>query len=692
MVDHHTDMLIPIRCEHVSRDDAVAADVSLRGTLALDSVLLGDSWMHVVGQYTIPCFHRSLMLMATCDQVSTVKNTFAFIISKTLPQKCMMRKFSIVCMKKLEKEPHLEEKIRQLVLCSLLGNYRHCTASSRPRIRARRMLIELLHYKNKTPAKVAWFRSMFRKCGHLVGFVLRDYLVSAVEDIPSLLEHMRHLFDWDQFRASVLHTMDRVRSYFNFSAMLDHSPFLYSLDSEPDLTALQRDLNLIVGPAHDRLLAVCYKRYNQSVISTLCSLRKKVPLIAPAVPPLNPLSTVAPESDEWNPFAQSDSDSDSEDDADLDSDSEDAPPAKRRRENSESHREDEDKDETEDLTQFVTPQQCSVLNMAVQRLISSRANVMMRLVSFFVFFGVSERVVAHVREVVHQLQEGVLTLEDQKHAMRELACRDRHAYNLLHVASALLKERQRCCVLRQLPVHYFENQLEAVQERYGMQIGGDKVLDSSLLFRFCGVCDRVYSLVRDFHSVYKNDYTWGLRDAVTDYTTMEVYCEDSKSNHRGRCGEKPLCAVPLLGQLLFFKGKTILLCPQKSCGMPMILDVNLCAFTERGPACKDCTLKLQKTQLYTAPPVSRCVYCASQSSKPQNTFMYPHATALCRKHNLKGMTEFIRSKRPKTREETVKLIVAFTHHKRKERYEARLPQMKRDLARRKMASRSNIRR
>jgi hypothetical protein len=660
----------------VSRDDSISPHTSFRATVALDSILMKDDWHHIISYQTIPCFDRSLMLMATCDQVATVKNTFAFIMSKTLPQKCMMRKFSIVCMKKLEKDAHLEEKIRQLLLCSLLGNYLHCTPSSRPCAAARRVLIEALHYKRKTTPKMVWFRSLFRQCGHLIGFALRDYLIYAVEDNPSLHDHMKQLFDWDQFRSSVIHTMDRVRSYFDFSVRVNRSPFAESLEntSPASQKALHADLRTIVEPAHDRLLAVCYKRYNHSVISALSSLRKKIPLF-----PLSSSSSSS-SSDDMRIEKHTDSDSENEDE-------DDNPKAQ-----ADDEEEAEDDEEDEDLSQYVSKQQYSVLNEVVQRLISVRVNVMARMVSFFVFLGVSEQMVGYVREVVHLLQDGSLTTRGQERLMEQLASRDRHAYNLLHVASALLHERQRCCVLRQLPIHYFQNQLEAVQERFGMKVNGGKVLDTPLLFRFCQVCDRVYSLVRDFHSVYKNDYTWGLRDAVTDYSTMQVYCEDSKSNHRGKCGEKPLCAVPLLGQLLYFKGKTILLCPQKACGLPMILDMNLCAFTDRGPACKDCTLKLSKASVHAIPPVSRCVYCASQPSKPHNTFLYPHGTSLCRKHNLKGMTAFIRKRKPKTRDETVKLIVAYTLHRRRERYEAKLPQMKRDLARRKMASRANVRR
>jgi hypothetical protein len=667
-------------CEQVATCSTIDPHVSLRAAMVWDACCPSDPaysaamWMSTTTYQTIRCLHRRMLQVATCDQISTVKSKIAYVLSKLIPQRCMTRKFGAVCLARFRKSPSLGIKVQHLVLCSLLGNYLHCDAASRPRFETRRALMQLLALDAST-SMAPWFVTILLKASHLVEFALRDYLVFAIEDNPSLLEHVKLLFQWDAFREIVVDTMNRIRSYFVQSGNLAHDPFRDSI--HPDcMHAFIDDINYIATPAHDQLLAVCYKRMNGAVVSTLGSLRKEVRL---ALPPGvdDPIDADEDEDDDVlrkSALNSSDDETEGEEDA------------------------DEDEGATtkhSSVKPYITPVQYEKLKRVLLSLAQFKTDILYKCVSFFPFFGVSEASLPQLRGIIHVLQEGSCTKREKLRLMVLMKRADRHGYNLLHIAAELLRDIRNIYYMRLLPIHYFRYQLEAIQQRYGLKAG--VVLEDPLYFRFCKVCDKVYSLTRDFHSVYKNDYSFGYRDAEVDYNTLDIYCRRDKSNERGRCKDQPLAMIPLLGHMLHFNGKCYILCPQPFCGLPMVVNPMESLYTERGPACVECTAKIRLQRpdsktLGLPAHDARCVYCLGPPSKPVNSFLYPFGLVLCKKHNIRGMAAYIRKKKPQSKEEATACIVHYTTQRRAEKREAKLPMMKKMLARRKQAARANIRR
>jgi len=507
---------------------------------------------------------------------------------------------------------------------------------------------------------------------------MRDYLIYAIEDNPSMLEHMQQLFDWKAFRDIVNDTMTRVRNYINFSCLLPAAPFLNAMavDSPRESAQLMyADLNSIVNPAHDRFLSVCYKRMNGSVVSMLASMRKKIPMIKP------PVVLVETDSD-------SESESDTEEDVvDKVMDKLVEPVIDKK---------DKEKYAVEDFKSFISESQYNVLKHIMLRLSIFKSEMLFRSISFFPFFGVPESTLMMLREIVCMLQEGSISAKHKLVKMREIQAVDRHAYNLLHIASGIVREISSFTYLRVLPYHYWKYQIEAIQERYGLDTSeGKNILDSTVYMYFCKVCDKVYSLIRDFKSVYRNEYTFGYRDADVDFDTMDIYCKRDKCNHRGKCGETPLSKIPILGHLFYNDGKTVMLCPQKRCGLLMVLDPEQSAYNERGPACSECTgkLRIRSVRAFVAPThEQRCVKCVVPLPRPQNVFLYPHGVVLCRHHNMRGIAQCVKQKKPKTSEETHAVIVKFIADRKAERHTASLPMLAKNLARAKQSARANVRR
>jgi hypothetical protein len=309
-----------------------------------------------------------------------------------------------------------------------------------------------------------------------------------------------------------------------------------------------------------------------------------------------------------------------------------------------------------------------------------------------VFFGVAESTVAVLRQFVRELQEGGLTTDQQEKGLRALALHDQHALNLLYVAADILRDIQEFTYIRILPVHHFENQIAAIQTRYGLPADATKILESPLYLRFCKVCNKIYSLFRDHRSTFKNEYLWGYRNAVVDYQTLEIYCKRHKENQRGKCGEEPLSKIPLLGHLLYFNGRCMMLCPQRGCGLPMVLDFKYTFFNHLGPACSECTKKLRQPQATSITHDARCLKCWQPTQKPGRTHLYPHGVVLCKRHHLTGLARFIDDKEPVDKATTEKLIIAYLQQRKIDKLEARQPQLKRELMHRKMTARANVRR
>jgi hypothetical protein len=130
------------------------------------------------------------------------------------------------------------------------------------------------------------------------------------------------------------------------------------------------------------------------------------------------------------------------------------------------------------------------------------------------------------------------------------------------------------------------------------------------------------------------------------------------------------------------------------CGLPMVLNPVKSFYNIRGPACSECTAKFTETKRTLVIPKhdEKCIKCVNKLSRPCNTFLYPFGVILCKKHNVHGLSEHVAEHKPSTRQETQTLIVDFIAQRKRDRFEAKKPQFKRDLAMSKQRARLNVRR
>jgi hypothetical protein len=273
-------------------------------------------------------------------------------------------------------------------------------------------------------------------------------------------------------------------------------------------------------------------------------------------------------------------------------------------------------------------------------------NALPRIVQFFPCFQIPDDTVERIQRWFTNYRHDSECVEKLKEKMMSLRIRHPHAYNLLHISVKLLKECEKRMKVWDLPHHIAVAQLEVLMDE-NHQIHDDEF---GLAFVFCDVCLHIYSNLRDPNSPYKNNYRYGLREAPIDCVTGKVYCQRGKFNHRGRCGDREMARIPMIGRALHFQYKTILTCGQVGCGVLMVLDSKqktYCLVNERGPACTNCSKKLdqrvqgvqQLEEMYRSKQARiDCMLCCAQMANPyRNAHIYPFDIHLCELHHNSDM-------------------------------------------------------
>lgn len=437
-------------------------------------------WKSVIGPLTLPNLQSAVFMMALCVPISTVKSRMCKILSKTIVQRCMTRKFGSVCLRDFNEDKEVMMKVRQLLLCSFLGNYAHIDPTSRPLRDVRTFLYDRL-FDPTDVTYVEWFYQFFKQCSHLIVFALREYLVFAIQDNPSMMTHFSSLTNFctgtESFAAVTTGAMNEVRKFMSCNLEL-----LHSSDKSPELFI---HLNQIIAPFHERILKLSYKRMSASILPNLVAIRKVLPM-----KPIPNVVIHVPIKEE---------ESEGLDDLGLDLNEEDEG--------------DEVTEEVFDIRSYISDVQLECLRQVVNRVVPLQYGVLMKCISFFPFFGVAWSSKKYLEKVLQDIHEGNVSYKEEVYYLRKLYQRDPHAYTLLQVTAELLKEALSIRVAATLPAHYLNNQLDAVKSKFGLE-ETKFVVSTNMYFCFCTICDTVYSLVSEFQSVYKQQYLFGLRSAV----------------------------------------------------------------------------------------------------------------------------------------------------------------------------------
>lgn len=136
---------------------------------------------------------------------SSTQTPIQKILSKAIPSRCKIRSLVEITSNFCRQHDYIYTFIKGIVTCSLRGMYPHAAATC--------------SQQNKTIiAQTMNMMSMDDFLGWLQGkqqllfFILKEYLVYAVDSFPALKRALMDHYDWGHFAGGVIRCMDKVRS------------------------------------------------------------------------------------------------------------------------------------------------------------------------------------------------------------------------------------------------------------------------------------------------------------------------------------------------------------------------------------------------------------------------------------------------------------------------------------------------
>lgn len=590
-----------LQCLRTMLDPTVPADVSWNCGLLLDSVMhCHDEEFDVPVsdcKFSLVCNELTVLLsplrvsaleLSFFESLSTVDEArdLQYLLSKCLNQKCQGRKFTAVALRAIEGNPKLTRHLSELVLCSLLGMYRHSRPSSRPLPDVRKRLFELLRDREG-----AWLLRLLRSCkSAIVMYCLREHVVFLVEEHPALQRQISALVQFDRFKSIVTEAMAAIRDYLQRMLSTPGTALFQDVasPSEESLARWVQEVTFLLQPSDTAILKTSYRRPKQTFRQLVLTVgnagvkeedeipklinRQEVDALRRLAERLSAAKFgVLTEMIRWMPLFR------------------------------------------------IAPEVMQLILLLVD-LHNSAAGSQIVLRSFLV------RVMELFPREFQYLQIASKMIEDTQH-VRPLG---------------LLPYE---CMRHQIDACQARFGMKPMNE---LDPGG-VVLDHLFSFYYCDVCFAIYSVLADSHSVYKQHYNFAFRDAVQDYQTGHIYCNKKRRNYRGSCSAQPLKSVLLVGKALRVNGSVVMLCPQENCGRPMVVNSN-CIINERGPACCYCSQKLQPALLSFqqmidyychSSSVRHCAVCAVELVKTQAIYVYPYRIYVCAAHHFASMASYV---------------------------------------------------
>jgi hypothetical protein len=718
---------------HILRDDdtvdlqhAATAAVSseLDPSVALAAQLVLDAARHLPTPHTNSTPYRSLdwhaplsVLHLPCLQhkvfrvafwgVMNQKSKLVYVLSKTILQRCMTRKFSEVCMRTFEASPKTCETVKLLLLMSLLGNYPHSEAASRPEPSVRAVLYTKLWDNPREPKHHAWFEHIVNECPYLVEFALRDCISFFLHDDPAFEKHVGHLFDVQSFH-SVVHTttaLIRRRAAFHIS-------------TKNPVDALCKDLEHALQAHHTALLSLSYRlpKTHADVLSALTSIRGEAQTNSKyrrrlCVPVSEP---PADEVDALDEEAQRLADEMREIEEALKQAGLDVGSGTAANDDDDANADESKEDTTRSLgaalqvAPYIVPKKAlRTLHRWTARIAPTCRNALSVVVCLLPLLGSRVESVQQLLYALEEFRIGSVNTDTLATLLSRIQEVDTLTYDLMQISVDLLKVYGRVSLVARLPAFITDAQFRAAQKPFSPAMwrakhARDFALYDNPDFVYCTVCSSLYSMVREYASATKKVYQFGLRDAVVCYDTDSVWCWRNRNNLLGQCKHIALLRFSLFGVLVQIDGKVIGLCPR--CCAPMAMDMRHAPFTADGPLCCRCAkesvcveeVELKRLQAVELEATRKCWYCGCELKNLSTCFFYGDGVFLCGAHASKHLVQGIIEEeealgRRMTAPEVAASLLATKQRRKLDRIERSKPNWKRQLATSKM-SRNNKRR
>lgn len=521
----------------------------------------------------------------------------------------------------------------------------------------------------------------------LMIFGLREFMCHCIIQCPSTREAMNHLFQFEAFLVMTQRHMDWVRC-------LIASELRRKLRPEAEPTeVIQAFYQALLGKAcleasqkaHSNVLSVAFQRRRPPLSRSLHACLRS-------------------QKGRFHPFALDDTEPaeelpDLEGLGDLDL--------------SDSESEDRDDDEEEEELPVpgtgppatdvcMTRDKLVALKTWLSRLDPRKHTLLRDVWPHLRWLGIPQPALvrmAHIFERYDQARMG-------KRALKQNLCDFAGTFPLSMKALqtvCFLWERRHFPKVHPLPSHYARNQAQALRERFTLNPGRPVPFHRSVLYR-CEVCKTLYSIVRPAwtpltaknllrnarrHTTSnplmgnKTVDMFGFRNIRKDYYNDEhYYCKNKRCCGFMKCQDQWLQTWPLLGFVTeLSNGQCITLCPQKGCGMAMVINHRTNRYTKRGMACSLCTSRMDAQDLeqtlaalgidHDTQRKFRCLKCNSFCN-PSKAYVYGLHLYVCSIHHSTALLKHFQTHtRPNmTSEERTQVVLQFFDQREEQRKQA----------------------
>lgn len=639
---------------------------------------------------TLPNLVSELMRVFLSSAASFDRRPVEHILRKVLPRGSAARNFNDVFADYTEVSPDMKNMIHRMLICSLVGNYRHSTGhmSMDARVKLYRWFdaeplatadSDEKEAKRQQKTRTFMQTSMIHMCPRLFIFVIRDYIIHLLEDNAVLRKHFDAAYDYAAFKTITSAAVTWARQYFE-------------TNTRNQGTLCRREL-FAPNPKFKREMATKFERFHGQMLRTqvkappvpffdfLGSLRGQAPVDLVRI--RNQIATGLEKAPMAVPLHDADADAD---DAMVDDDEVDEKKEKKAEARAEAGEEDEDPD-VDQFTLYEKFDDIRALTALVGKMAvapavapeakrrdpvkltkqglpyeSSRAmheyvgrfsrtstadQVFEAVLQVLVYFGADPAGVVELRGMWEKYKAGGIASTAWRLEMYRFAKRMPFTWALV-VAAWTSRLAHTSVRLFDLDYDTYRNQVDAVCRR--LDCTPDQIPETACRMCVCTACQSPKSWVNDpLRASTKAKYSFGLKDVMVDLYTDKVTCRSAKAFMHLHCGGQELGVVPLLGSVLEYRGKLYMICPQKNGGHMMIFNPAHSTFTERGPACHECTLEiarerhalLRKNHEYGPAHVHKCFVCEKKIAKPANAFVYAKTTIVCQKHNKPELRAFL---------------------------------------------------
>jgi hypothetical protein len=132
-------------------------------------------------------------------------NPIVHLISKALPHRCTIRNLREIISNYCRKHEDVYNFVLGCLKCSLLGLYESC--KERPDLATRIVLIR----KFNNISRGSMLQWMMKDHQQLLFYVIKEFLIYGVRQIPSLYNEIKERYYWDKFEECVERAMNIVR-------------------------------------------------------------------------------------------------------------------------------------------------------------------------------------------------------------------------------------------------------------------------------------------------------------------------------------------------------------------------------------------------------------------------------------------------------------------------------------------------